>query len=378
MIILREIYLDHSATTYVRQDVLNAMIPYFYIEYGNPSSLYSVGRRAKKAIENARCQVARAINCNSGEVIFTSCGSESDNLALKGFAYANYKRGNHIITSKIEHPAILNSCKSLEKKGFRVTYLDCDENGFIDINQLENVICSQTILISIMMANNEIGTIQNVKQIAKIAHAHNVIFHTDAVQAVGNININVQAMEIDMLSLSAHKFYGPKGVGALYVKEGINFERIQDGGHQERGKRSGTENVAGIVGLGKAIEIASNRIDVYNSKLLNLRNYFIDGLNNNFENIRINGDLVNRLPGNVNVSFRNKDASDILFELDKRCISASGGSACSSGNVSPSHVLLAIGVPSEWINGTVRFTLGEENSKDEIDYVLKCMKAVVI
>ena len=266
----------------------------------------------------------------------------------------------------------------LKEKGFRVTYLDCDENGFIDINQLENVICSQTILISIMMANNEIGTIQNVKQIAKIAHAHNVIFHTDAVQAVGNININVQAMEIDMLSLSAHKFYGPKGVGALYVKEGINFERIQDGGHQERGKRAGTENVAGIVGLGKAIEIASNRIDVYNSKLLNLRNYFIDGLNNNFENIRINGDLVNRLPGNVNVSFRNKDASDILFELDKNCICASGGSACSSGNVSPSHVLLAIGVPSEWINGTVRFTLGEENSKDEIDYVLKCMKAVVI
>ena len=246
------------------------------------------------------------------------------------------------------------------------------------INQLENVICSQTILISIMMANNEIGTIQNVKQIAKIAHAHNVIFHTDAVQAVGNININVQAMEIDMLSLSAHKFYGPKGVGALYVKDGINFERIQDGGHQERGKRSGTENVAGIVGLGKAIEIASNRIEIYNNKLLNLRNYFIDGLNNNFENIRINGDLVNRLPGNVNVSFKNKDASDILFELDKRCICASGGSACSSGNVSPSHVLLAIGVPSEWINGTVRFTLGEENSKDEIDYVLKCMKAVVI
>ena len=251
---MKEIYFDHSATTAVKREVLNEMIPYFNLEYGNPSSLYYIGREAKRAIECARRKVARAINCCEEEVYFTSCGSESDNLAIKGFAYANRCRGNHIITSKIEHPAVLNTCKNLEHKGFRVTYLNVDENGFVDINELKHEICNSTILISIMMANNELGTIQNIKEIGKIAHRNNIVFHTDAVQAVGNIKIDVQSMNVDMLSLSAHKFYGPKGVGTLYVRKGINFERIQDGGHQEKNKRSGTENVAGIVGLGKAIE----------------------------------------------------------------------------------------------------------------------------
>ena len=285
---MKEIYFDHSATTAVKREVLNEMIPYFNLEYGNPSSLYYIGREAKRAIECARRKVARAINCCEEEVYFTSCGSESDNLAIKGFAYANRCRGNHIITSKIEHTAVLNTCKNLEHKGFRVTYLNVDENGFIDINQLKRNICNDTILISIMMANNELGTIQNIQEIGKIAHRNNIVFHTDAVQAVGNIKIDVQSMNVDMLSMSAHKFYGPKGVGALYVRKGINFERIQDGGHQEKNKRSGTENVAGIVGLGKAIEIATYNIDRYNKKLLALRQYCISKL---IENIKDNQHL---------------------------------------------------------------------------------------
>lgn len=368
---MKEIYFDHSATTAVKREVLNEMIPYFNLEYGNPSSLYYIGRETKRAIECARRKVARAINCCEEEVYFTSCGSESDNLAIKGFAYANRCRGNHIITSKIEHPAVLNTCKNLEGKGFRVTYLNVDENGFIDINQLKrNIICNDTILISIMMANNELGTIQNIKEIGKIAHCNNIVFHTDAVQAVGNIKIDVQSMNVDMLSMSAHKFYGPKGVGALYVRKGINFERIQDGGHQEKNKRSGTENVAGIVGLGKAIEIATYNIDRYNKKLLALRQYCISRLIENIKDIKINGDLTNRLPGNINVSFKGCDSSDILMKLDEVGICASGGSACSSGTATPSHVLMAIGLDREWLEGTIRITLGDENIKEDIDYLV--------
>ena len=374
---MKQIYLDHSATTRVRKDVLNEMLPYFYEEYGNPSSLYGIGREAKKAIENARCKVANALNCDKDEVYFTSCGSESDNLAIKGFAYANRCRGNHIITSKIEHPAVLNTCKNLEGKGFRVTYLNVDENGFIDINQLKRNICNDTILISIMMANNELGTIQNIKEIGRIAHCNNIVFHTDAVQAVGNIKIDVQSMNVDMLSMSAHKFYGPKGVGALYVRKGINFERIQDGGHQEKNKRSGTENVAGIVGLGKAIEIATYNIDRYNKKLLALRQYCISRLIENIKDIKINGDLTNRLPGNINVSFKGCDSSDILMKLDEVGIFASGGSACSSGTATPSHVLMAIGLDREWLEGTIRITLGDENTKEDIDYFIENLRKIV-
>ena len=321
--------------------------------------------------------MANALNCDKDEVYFTSCGSESDNLAIKGIAYANCNRGNHIITSKIEHPAILNACKNLEKKGFRVTYLNCNENGFVDLKQLEQAITKETILISVMTANNEIGTIQNIKQIGEIAHKRNIIFHTDAVQAIGNVKIDVKNMNIDMLSLSAHKFYGPKGVGALYVKNGINFERVQDGGHQERNKRSGTENVAGIVGLGKAIEIADNRIYEYNRYLLNLRNYFIEKVTRKIENVKINGDLNRRLPGHISISFKDKDSQEILLALDKRGICASGGSACSSGENTPSHVLLAIGLPREWLNGTIRLTLGEENTRNEIDYVVNSLETII-
>ncbi len=374
---MKVVYFDHSATTAVKREVLNQMLPYFNIEYGNPSSLYSIGRSAKKAVERARRQVADAINCKANEIYFTSCGSESDNLAIKGFAYANKNKGNHIITSKIEHPAILNTCKNLQQKGFEVTYLNVNENGFVSLKELEQAINSKTILISIMTANNEIGTIQNIKEIGKIAHSRNIVFHTDAVQAIGNIKIDVKNMNIDMLSMSAHKFYGPKGIGALYVREGIEFERVQDGGHQERNKRSGTENVAGIVGLGKAIEIANYNIDNYNRKLLELRKYCISQLKENLKDIRINGDIDKRLPGNISVSFKDCDASDILLELDKAGICASGGSACSSGTSTPSHVLLAIKLEKEWIEGTIRITLGEENTKEDIDYLIKTLVKII-
>lgn len=374
---MKEIYFDHSATTAVRREVLNEMIPYFNIQYGNPSSLYRIGRNAKRAIEEARENVAYAINCEPFEIYFTSCGSESDNLAIKGFAYANMNKGNHIITSRIEHPAVLNTCKTLEKKGFSVTYLNVDEKGFIDFNELNNVITNKTILISVMMANNEIGTIQNVSKIGEIAHQRNIIFHTDAVQAIGNIKINVKDMNIDMLSMSAHKFCGPKGVGALYVKSGIDCERIQDGGHQERDKRAGTENVAGIVGIGKAIEIATHNLEQYNSKLLSLREYCISELTKNIDDIKINGDLNKRLPGNINISFKGCDASDILLELDKVGICASGGSACSSGSNEPSHVLIAIGLEREWLEGTIRITLGEDNTKEDIDYLVRNLIKIV-
>lgn len=370
-------YFDHAATTAVKREVLNEMMTYYSIEYGNPSSLYSIGINAKSAIENARAKVAKVINCNPKEIYFTSCGSESDNLAIKGFAYANKNRGNHIITSKIEHPAVLNTCKTLEHKGFRVTYLDVDENGFIDTNMLEHIITMDTIFISIMTANNEIGTIQNIKEIGMIAHNKNIVFHTDAVQAIGNIKIDVKAMNIDMLSMSAHKFYGPKGVGALYVKDGINFDRIQDGGHQEKGKRSGTENVAGIVGLGKAIEIADLNIEEYNKKLKDLKDYFIENIKKKFKDIKINGDLEKRLPGNISISFKNMDNNRILLELNRRGICASGGSACSSGSNDFSHVLLAIGVDRDYIGGTIRLTLGDDNTREDIDYVINSLENII-
>ena len=276
----RTIYLDHSATTKVDDRVLKKMIPYFSMNYGNPSSAYFLGRRNKRIIEEARETVASCIGANSKEIYFTSCGSESDNLALKGIAYANKHRGRHIITSKIEHPAILNTCKTLERQGFNVTYLNVDKNGFISLEELENSIRVDTILISIMYANNEIGTIQPIEKIARIAKLNNVYFHTDSVQAIGNIRINVKALGIDLLSMSAHKFYGPKGVGALYVRQGIDFERIQDGGHQEKGKRSGTENVPGIVGLAEAIKLSYKELEHNNKNVLKLRNYFACNLLN--------------------------------------------------------------------------------------------------
>ena len=370
-------YFDHSATTYVKDEVLKEMLPYFSVEYGNPSSMYSLGRKARKAKEQAREQVAKAINCSPEEIYFTSCGSESDNLAIKGIAYASRHKGNHIITSKIEHPAVLNTCKTLEKEGFRVTYLNVDKDGMINLENLRNSITNNTILISIMFANNEIGTIEPIEEIGKIAKMYNIIFHTDAVQAIGNIKIDVKKLNIDSLSMSAHKFYGPKGAGALYIKNGINFMKIQDGGHQEKDKRAGTENVAGIVGLGKAIEIANLNLDKYNEKLKYLRDYLIKEIEKQIPNVKINGHRSNRLPGNANISFEGIDGGELLLKLDEIGICASSGSACSSGNSNPSHVLTAIGLPTDLSNGTLRITLGEENTKEDMDFFIKKLVEIV-
>ena len=370
-------YFDHAATTAVREEVLKEMFPYFSLQYGNPSSIYSIGRKSKKAIEDAREKVAKAINCKVKEIYFTSCGSESDNLALKGVAYANKEKGKHIITTKIEHPAILESCKTLEKQGFEITYLNVDSDGFISLQELENSIRKDTILISIMFANNEIGTIQPISEIGKIAKKHQILFHTDSVQAVGNVKINVDEMNIDLLSMSGHKFYGPKGVGALYVREGTKIERIQDGGHQEKNKRAGTENIAGIVGLGKAIELAEKNLEEYNKKLTKLRDYYFSQIEEKIPNIKINGHRDKRLPGNANISFAGIEGEELLLKLDEKGICASTGSACSSGSPNPSHVLLAIGLEKEMAFGSLRITIGEENTKEDIDFLVEQIVEIV-
>lgn len=370
-------YFDNAATTKVKEEVLKEMFPYFSVEYGNPSSMYSIGRSSRRAIETARKRVAELINCKPKEIYFTSCGSESDNMALKGIAYANKEKGNHIITSKIEHPAILNSCKTLEKQGYRITYLNVDEEGNIDISELENSINEDTILISIMFANNEIGTIEPIEQISKIAKKHNIIFHTDAVQACGNIKIDVKDMGIDMLSLSGHKINAPKGVGALYVREGIEFDRFLDGGHQEKNKRAGTENVAEIVGLGKACEIAKNNLELHTKKLKELRDFYINQVEEKIENIKLNGPRDNRLPGNANISFKGINGSELLLKLDEKGICASAGSACSTGSNSPSHVLTSIGLDSKMADGTLRVTFCEENNKEDVEYLVENLKNIV-
>ncbi len=371
-------YFDHAATTPVSNIVLQEMLPYYEIQYGNASSIYTLGRQAKRAVENARKNIAKNIGAKQQEIYFTSCGSESDNLAIKGIAYANKNKGNHIITSKIEHHAVLNTCKTLEKQGFEVTYLDVDNNGIVDLVQLMNSINSNTILISIMFANNEIGTIQPIKQIAEIAHKNNIIFHTDAVQAVGNVKINVEELMIDSLSMSGHKFYAPKGIGALYVKEGINFEKIQDGGHQEKDKRAGTENVAGIVAIGKAIDEIYKNFDSYNEHLKNLRDFYIEELEKNIPNIKLNGDRYNRLPGNANISFKNVNAQELLFKLDEKGICASAGSACSTGNPMPSHVLMAIGLSENLAEGTLRITFGKDNTKEDVQFLIDNLREFIL
>lgn len=370
-------YFDHAATTAVKEDVLKEMLPYFSLNYGNPSSLYSIGRKAKKGVEQARQRVANAIGAEKSEIYFTGCGSESDNIVIKGIAKENRKKGNHIITSKIEHPAILNACKTMEKEGFRVTYLGVNDKGEISLEELKNSITKDTVLISIMFANNEIGTIQPIKEIGKIAKHNNIIFHTDAVQAVGNVRINVKEMNIDMLSMSAHKFYGPKGVGALYVKNGIEFQKFQDGGHQERDKRAGTENVAGIVGLGKAIDLAYKDFDGKNKKILELREYCISQIIEKIPKTKLNGHENKRLPGNINISFETEDAEMLLWKLDKKGICISTGSACSSGKAEPSHVLVSIGLPKEIANSSIRITLGDENTKEDIDYLVNALIEIV-
>ena len=371
------IYFDNSATTKIKTEVLNEMIPYLTTEYGNASSLYSIGRKAKKTIEKARQQVAELINCNPHEIYFTGSGSESDNTALKGFAYANKERGNHIITSKIEHPAILETCKTLERQGFEVSYINVDENGIIKIDELKNAIKPSTILISIMAANNEIGTIEPIEEIASIAHAQNIVFHTDAVQAIGNMPIDVAKMGIDMLSLSGHKINAPKGIGALYIKSGIQVEKYINGGHQERDKRAGTENVAGIVGIGKACELANKNMTKHIKYLSRLRDYYIMRLQKEMpDKIRINGTMEHRLPGNANVSFDGANASELIYKLDEKGICVSSGSACSSGSNSPSHVLTAINVPEKYLNSAIRTTFGDNNTFEQVDYLVKCLMAI--
>lgn len=375
---MKTIYFDHAATTAVAPEVKEAMEPYFCENYGNASSLYELGYKSKEAINIARVNVAKAINAKPNEIYFTSCGSESDNLAIKGVARAHRQNGNHIITSRIEHPAVLNTCRQIEKEGFRVTYLNVDKNGFIDLEELKNSINSKTILVSIMFANNEVGTIEPIKEISRIVHSNNAIFHTDAVQAVGNIKIDVKEMGIDLLSMSAHKFYGPKGVGALYVRDSIDFIQLQNGGHQESDKRAGTENVAGIVGLGKAIEIANDNVMHNNGKLLNLRNYCIEQIKNRIPYIRINGDLNSRLPGNINISFLYVNGKDLVKLLAKKGICTSSGSACSSGLPQPSHVLLAMGLSEDIASSALRITLGKENTKEDIDYFVDELEKIVV
>lgn len=371
------IYLDNSATTKLDEDVLKAMLPYLTENYGNPSSIYKIGRENRKAVEEAREKIAKILNCNPTEIYFTSGGSESDNTAIKGIA-KNYKnKGNHIITSKIEHPAVLETCKQLEKEGFEVSYIGVDENGIINLEELKNAIRPTTTLISVMFANNEIGTIQPIYEIGKIAKENGIYFHTDAVQAIGNIKIDVQELNIDSLSLSAHKFYGPKGIGALYVRKGVLFERLINGGHQEQSKRAGTENVSGIVGLGKAIELAYQNLEENNKKIKELRDYYVEQVKEKIPYIKINGDMEKRLPGNSNISFRFIEGEGLLLNLDLKGIAASSGSACTSGSLDPSHVLLAIGLPHEIAHGSLRISIGKNNTKEEIDYVVENLVEIV-
>lgn len=370
-------YFDHAATTPVDPEVLNEMLPYFCENFGNPSSMYRIGKMNKEDISIARMKVASSINAKINEIYFTSGGSESDNLAIKGIAFANKNRGNHIITSKIEHPAVLNTCNFLEKFGFNITYLDVDNNGFIDLNKLENSINKNTILISIMFANNEIGTIEPIKEIGKIAKKYRVYFHTDAVQAIGSIPIDVKELNIDALSMSAHKFYGPKGVGAVYIRENIPFTRIIDGGHQEKDKRAGTENISGIVGMGKAIELAQTNMKFNNDKIKYLRDYFIENIENSIPNTKLNGDRQKRLPGNANISFKGVDRNRLLKELDNVGICASSGSACSAGKLTASHVLTQIGVPTVYERGSLRITMGKDNTREEVDYLIENLKTII-
>lgn len=375
-------YFDYAATTPVMSEVIKEMIPYLNIEYGNPSSIYSIGRKNRKAVEDSRAKVAKFINAKPDEIYFTSCGSESDNLALKGIMMANKEKGRHLITTKIEHPAVLNSCKWLESNGFNVTYLNVDNNGKVNLTELEESIRPDTVLISIMYANNEVGTIQPINSIGEIARNHGIIFHTDAVQAVGSIQIDVEKLKIDALSLSGHKIYAPKGIGALYVRDGIKFSCIQHGGHQERNKRAGTENVASIVALGKAVDLVTKNFDMYNTKVKQLRDFYISEIESRFDNVKLNGDRFDRVSGNANISFEGVDAEELLLNLDSYGICASAGSACTSGLAAPSHVLLAMGLKEEYIQGALRVSFGLGNTMEDVKFLVdkieECIKKVNI
>jgi len=373
----KTVYMDYAATTYTKPEVLEEMLPYFTQYFGNPSSIYSIARDTRKAIDKARERVAKAINASREEIFFTGGGSEADNWAIKGIAYANKKKGNHIITSAIEHHAVLHTCEALTKQGFEITYLPVDEFGFINLEDLKNAITDKTILVSIMFANNEIGTIQDIKEIGRICREKKVLFHTDAVQAVGHVAIDVADMNIDLLSMAGHKFYGPKGVGALYIRKGIRIENLIHGGGQERSRRAGTENIPGIVGLGKAIELATTNLPESSKKLTYLRDKLIKGLLK-VPHSRLNGPVGDkRLPGNANVCFRFIEGEGILLSLDFEGICASSGSACTSGSLDPSHVLLAIGLIAEIAHGSLRLTIGDGTTEEEVDFVLTVVPKVI-
>ena len=373
----RFVYADNAATTKMDKDVLKIMIKSLEEDYGNPSSIYKKGRDAKILIEKARKQVADAIGAKESEIIFTSGGSEGDNYAISGVARSRQQKGKHIISSKIEHHAVLHTLKALEKEGFEVTYIDVDENGIIDLEQLKNSIREDTILITIMFANNEIGTIQPVSEIGKIARENKITFHTDAVQAVGHIPIDVNSMNIDLLSLSAHKFGGPKGVGAIYIKSGTRINNFIYGGAQERGKRAGTENTASIIAMGAAIEKITANMEENTKKVAAMRDKLIDTILKEIPYTRLNGDREKRLPGNVNISFRFIEGESLLLMLDLHGICASSGSACTSGSLDPSHVLLAIGLPHEIAHGSLRLTLNHENTMEDVDYILEVLPRIV-
>lgn len=371
------IYLDNAATTKVHPEVLEAMLPYFSEEYGNPSSIYTFANKSKKAVEDARETIANFLGAKTNEIYFTGGGSESDNWALKATALAYQKKGNHIITSKIEHHAVLHTCEYLEKNGFEVTYVDVDENGVIKLDELKKAIRPTTILISVMFANNEIGTIQPIKEIGEIAKEHGILFHTDAVQAYGQLEIDVDELNIDMLSASGHKLNGPKGIGFLYIRKGLKLRSFVHGGGQERHRRAGTENVPGIVGLGKAVELAMATLEERQKKEIALRDKLIDRVLAEVPYVRLNGHRTKRLPNNVNFSFQFVEGESLLIMLDMKKICASSGSACTSGSLDPSHVLLAIGLPHEIAHGSLRLTLSDSTTEEQIDYVIDCIKEIV-
>ena len=374
---MKNVYMDYSATTYVKPEVLEEMLPYFTEKFGNPSSFYGISRVTKMAIDKAREQVAKTLNCLPDEVYFTGGGSEADNWAIKGIASAHKNKGNHIITTKVEHHAVLHTCAYLEKNGFDVTYLDVDEEGFIRLEDLKNAITDKTILVSIMFANNEIGTIQPIKEIGEICREKKVFFHTDAVQAIGNVPVDVKEMNIDMLSLAGHKIYGPKGIGVLYIKKGIKIDNLIHGGAQEKNRRAGTENIASIVGIGKALELATHNLEEHMEKMTILRDKLMDGLLK-VPYTRLNGPKGDkRLPGNVNICFSFIEGESILLSLDFKGVCASSGSACTSGSLDPSHVLLAIGLPHEIAHGSLRLTMGEESTEEDVDYVLDVVPPII-
>lgn len=367
-------YFDHNATTPIENEVFKAVIPYYEQLYGNPSSSYYIGRQVRDKIENVRSSIANYFNMNPEGVMFTSSGSEADNMIIKGIALGNKDKGNHIITTKIEHPAVLNTCKFLEKNGFEITYLDVKEDGIIDTQELKDSIKSNTILISIMYANNEIGTIQPIEEVGQIAKEKGIIFHTDAVQAIGEIRIDVKKLNIDCMSISGHKIYAPKGIGMAYIRPGIKFEPLIHGGSQEFHLRAGTENVIGIIALGKAIELLDKDIDNNNNKLIELKSYMINKIQNNLTDYIINGDIDKRILNNINLSFKNIDGESLLLALDLDGICVSSGSACHSDSMEPSHVLRAIGVPNDYISGTLRISFGKNTTKKEIDYLIEKIK----